>query len=215
MKLAVFVSGSGTNLEAMLDFGIPVSLVLADRDCEALNIASTAGVATILLDRRHYSYSSGQKWLDEDRKEFTKAILGMLKRHEINLIAMAGFFSILHQEFFSHSRPHIINIHPALLPEYKGQFAVRDSLTASNKLTGSTIHIATEIVDDDRYIIAQTKVPILTNDTLETLWERIKTEERRIYPKILQSILSGDINLDAIVQRGNKSSFSDKISESL
>ena len=99
---------------------------------------------------------------------------------------MAGFLTILHPMIFEHYSGRILNTHPSLLPSFKGAHAVRDTLAAGVPLTGPTIHVATEVLDDERHIIAQSAtVPVLASDDVDTLWERVKVEERRLYPRVL------------------------------
>lgn len=124
-----------------------------------------------------------------------------LKTADIDVVAMAGFFTILHPIFFDDFAGRILNIHPALLPLHPGEFAVRDTIQAGDTETGSTIHIATEVLDDATYIVAQSeRVPVLPDDDVNSLWERIKVQERELYPKVLLDIISGAIDLDAIYQ---------------
>ena len=175
-KLAVLASGSGTILASILDHNIPVELVLADKPCKALEIATDAHVSTALVSRRGFGYRPGigNQW---DRNGFTAQIAAVLIQHKIEVVAMAGFMTVLHPVIFQSYGGRILNIHPALLPAFKGEFAVRDALAAGVKETGSTVHIATEKLDDETYILGQVKVPVVPGDSVDSLWERIKIEE--------------------------------------
>jgi phosphoribosylglycinamide formyltransferase-1 len=197
-NIAVLASGTGTNLAAMIDQGVHLSLVLADKQCLALEIAEQAGIPTVVIDRRAkfgYRQGIGEGW---DRQGFTAEVTATLKQYHIDVVAMAGFFTILHDDIFRDFPGHILNIHPALLPKFPGEFAVRDALESGEPQTGTTVHIATVVLDDHRYILAQKTVPIEPGDDVTTLWERIKVEERQLYPQVLLDILSGKIDLDEV-----------------
>lgn len=189
LNIAVFVSGTGSNMQAMIEAGIPIALVVADRPCKALTIAFGAHIPTILIERE--SFGS-----DFDREVYTARILEALQTHHIGLVAMAGFMTILGSSLFKGYEGHILNTHPSLLPLFKGDSAVKDALETGATETGCTIHIATAELDAGP-IVAQKIVPILKNDTVETLHERIKKEERVLYPEVLKGILSGTIALSS------------------
>lgn len=186
-NLAVFASGTGTLFEAMLKENLPVALLLVDRPCRALDIAKEAGVPFELVQRENFGK-------DFDRIAYTKRILTVLREHGIDLIAMAGFMTILSPEIFAEFNGKMLNTHPSLLPLFKGAHAVKDALAAGATETGTTIHIATSDLDAGP-ILAQAKVPVLAGDTVETLHERIKIEERKLYPHILKELLNGAIAL--------------------
>jgi formyltetrahydrofolate-dependent phosphoribosylglycinamide formyltransferase len=192
----VLASGTGTILRSIIEHGPPVALVVTDRPCPALAVASTAGVPATAIDRREYGYraGAGEAW---DRRGFTTAICEALAAGDIDLVAMAGFLTILHPMIFERYAGRILNTHPSLLPSFKGAHAVQDTLAAGVPLTGPTIHVATEVLDDERHIIAQSaSVPVLTGDDVDTLWERIKVEERRLYPQVLWDIVNGKVDLE-------------------
>ncbi|HET7015957.1 MAG TPA: formyltransferase family protein [Streptosporangiaceae bacterium] len=189
----MLASGSGSILRSIIEHGPPVALVVTDRPCPALDVASTAGVPAIEIGRRDFGYRPRVDW---DRRGFTLAVDAALEAAGIDLVAMAGFFTILHEVIFEHYSGRVLNIHPALLPAFKGAHAVRDTLAAGVPVTGPTIHVATEVLDDERHILAQSaSVPVLAGDDVDTLWERIKAEERRLYPQVLWKIVNGDIEL--------------------
>jgi phosphoribosylglycinamide formyltransferase-1 len=181
-RLAVLASGSGTILRSMLDHGLPIAVVLADRPCGALAIAEEAGVPTELVERTNFG-------ADFDRVVYTHEVLDALNRHQVDLIAMAGFGTILSKPIHDAFPDRIVNTHPALLPAFKGWHAVDDALAAGVKVTGCTVHLARLEVDEGP-ILAQEAVPVLPDDTVETLHERIKEVERRIYPEVLRKLLS-------------------------
>ena len=186
-KVAVLVSGKGTNLEAMINAEVPIALVVADRPCRGLEIAKKAMIETALVERESFGK-------DFDRDAYTKKLLDVLVSKEIDLIAMAGFMTFLGDAIFDRYDGHILNTHPSLLPLFKGDKAVEDALKAGSHVTGCTIHIATKKLDDVP-IIAQHEVKIRPKDTVETLHERIKKIERVVYPETIKKILAGEIKL--------------------
>lgn len=196
-RFACLASGSGTILASIIKYQIPLKVVIADKPCPALMIAADAGIPTTIISRNHYGYRAGigEAW---DRAGFTKIVAQTLLDFKIDVAAMAGFFTILDPIIFELFTGFVLNIHPALLPNFKGEHAVRDALAAGVKETGSTVHIATELLDDERFIVDQVRVPVEEGDTVETLWERIKVEERQFYPRVLQKIQTSQINLRTI-----------------
>jgi phosphoribosylglycinamide formyltransferase-1 len=115
-------------------------------------------------------------------------LVDALKRHEIDLVAMAGFMTILEHPIHDAFGGRITNTHPSLLPAFKGAHAVEDALAAGVKVTGCTVHVATIEVDHGP-ILAQEAVPVRPGDTPETLHERVKEVERRLYPQVLREML--------------------------
>jgi phosphoribosylglycinamide formyltransferase 1 len=201
MTIAVLASGSGTILASIIEHGPPIAVVATDRPCKAMEVASAAGVPAIMVNRRDFGYQAGigEDW---DRRGFTRTISDVLAEYDVDVVAMAGFFTILHEVIFERYEGRILNTHPALLPSFKGAHAVRDTLASGVKTTGPTIHVATERLDDERCIIAQSRdVPVLPGDDVDTLWERIKVEERRLYPQVLWDIVNGEIDLEQLRKR--------------
>ena len=182
-RLGVLASGSGTILQAILDAGLPVGVVVVDRACAATERATAAGVPVEVVERT--SFGPGF-----DRVAYTHRVVDALKRHEVDLVAMAGFGTILAEPVHEAFPGRIVNTHPALLPAFKGWHAVEDALGAGVKVTGWTAHVAALEVDDGP-ILAQEAVPVLPEDTVETLHERIKDVERRRYPELLRCLLEG------------------------
>ena len=179
----MLASGSGTNLEAILEADLPVVVVIVDRPCRATEVASQHGIAAEMVER----VSFGK---DFDREAYTHQVIDALKRHEVDVVVMAGFGTVIPAIAAAYPGK-VLNTHPALLPAFKGWHAVRDALAAGEKLTGVTVHIATEEVDAGP-ILAQEAVPVLPGDTEETLHERIKTVERWLYPQTIQRFIKGD-----------------------
>ena len=177
MRLAVLVSGSGTILRAMFEAGLPVTTVVADRPCAALDLAAAHGAAPELVDRRPYGgFGPGF-----DRQGYTKTVAATLVAHQVDLVAMAGFGTVMTEEVHRAFPGRILNTHPALLPAFPGWHGVRDALAAGVSETGCTVHVATLEMDAGP-ILAQEIVPVLPGDTEETLHERIKVVERALYP---------------------------------
>ena len=173
-RLAVAVSGKSTLLEAMIADRLKISLVLADRQCRGLQLAENAGISSKLIRRTSFG-------ADFNREAYTREVGVALDDYEIDFMAMAGFMTVLHPIIFTQKKGRILNSHPSLLPAFKGEVAVAEALKFGVKVTGTTIHIATEELDEGP-ILAQEPVRVLPGDTVDTLWERIKVVERKLYP---------------------------------
>ena len=184
MHVAVLASGSGTLLEAILAAGIEVELVLADRRCRALDVAEQAGVEAVLVERTEWGKSF-------DRDAYTDQVVATLRDRDIDLVVMAGFGTVIPKAAAAFP-DRILNTHPALLPAFKGWHAVRDALDAGVKVTGCTVHLATAEVDEGP-ILAQEAVTVEPGDTAETLHERIKEVERRLYPATIRRVIEGSL----------------------
>jgi phosphoribosylglycinamide formyltransferase-1 len=124
-----------------------------------------------------------------DRLEFTHQVVDALERHGVELVAMAGFMTILEKPMFDAFAGRVLNTHPSLLPSFRGAHAVADALAAGVKVTGCTVHVATLEVDEGP-IVAQQAVPVLSGDTAEALHERIKAVEHRLYPQAIRELIS-------------------------
>jgi len=179
-RLAVLASGSGTLLHAMLGEGLAVAVVVADRPCRALDIAAEHAVPSELVERTEWGPGF-------DRAAYGEQLVKVLQAHRVDLVAMAGFGTVV-PSLAAAFPGRVLNTHPALLPAFKGWHAVRDALALGVKVTGTTVHVATEEVDEGP-ILAQEAVPVLPDDTVETLHERIKEVERRIYPEVLRKLV--------------------------
>jgi phosphoribosylglycinamide formyltransferase-1 len=182
MRIGVLASSGGTNLEAILEAGLPVVAVVVDRPCGATDVAEAAGVPAELVRRSSF----GPEF---DRAENTARVLDALERHAVELVVMAGFGTILDKQIHDAYPGRILNTHPALLPAFPGWHAVEEALAAGVKLTGCTVHVATLEVDSGP-ILAQEAVPVLDGDTPETLHERIKEVEHRLYPETIRRFAS-------------------------
>lgn len=177
MRIGVLASGSGTNLEAILAAGLPVVVVVVDRPCRATEVAAAHGVASEVVLRR------------PDRVEFTHAVVDALASHDVEVVVMAGFMTILEKPMFDAYEGRVLNTHPSLLPAFRGAHAVEEALAAGVKVTGVTVHVATLEVDCGP-ILAQEAVPVLPGDTADTLHERIKAVEHRLYPETIRRFIT-------------------------
>jgi phosphoribosylglycinamide formyltransferase 1 len=180
-RIGVLASGSGTILQALLEADLPIVVVIVDRPCAAVERAERAGVPAEVVERTDFGR-------DFDRLAYTHRVVDALERHDVDVVAMAGFGTILEKPVHDAFPGLIVNTHPALLPAFKGWHAVDDALAAGVKVTGCTVHLATLEVDDGP-ILAQETVPVLDDDTAETLHERIKAVERHLYPEVLRQMI--------------------------
>jgi phosphoribosylglycinamide formyltransferase 1 len=195
----MLVSGTGSILEASLDAGLDVAVVLADRPCRGLEIAESASIASELVDRSEWG-GFGDSF---DRVGYTRAVTAVLRAHEVDLVAMAGFGTVLAQPVHDAYPMRILNTHPALLPLFPGWHAVRDALQAGVKETGCTVHFAV-LVTDAGPVVAQESVPVLAGDTEETLHERIKQVERRLYPAAIRQVMKEMAGVSSTEANGMK-----------
>jgi len=177
-RLGVLASGGGSNLAAILEHGLPVTVVVVDRPCGATGVAEAAGVPAEVVRRDSFG-------ADFDRSEYTQRVVDALEAHGVEVVAMAGFGTILDKQVQDAFPGRILNTHPALLPAFPGWHAVEEALAAGVKVTGCTIHIATLEVDAGP-ILAQEAVPVLPDDDADTLHERIKAVEHRLYPETIR-----------------------------
>jgi phosphoribosylglycinamide formyltransferase-1 len=182
VRIAVLASGSGTLLEAILDDGIPVALVVVDRPSRAAGVAAAHGIEAALVERTSFGE-------DFDRVAYTEDVVKVLEAAEIDLVVMAGFGTVFAEPIFRRFPHRILNTHPALLPAFKGWHAVPAALEAGVKVTGCTIHVTTLEVDAGP-ILAQEAVPVLPGDDEASLHERIKAVERRLYPATIRAVLA-------------------------
>lgn len=182
MRIGVLASGTGTILAALADADLPIVVMITDRPCAAIERAERAGIPAELVERDTFG-------ADFDRVAYTHRVVDALARHEVDLVAMAGFGTILEKPIHDAYPDRIVNTHPALLPAFKGWHAVESALAAGVKVTGCTVHLAHLDVDDGP-ILAQEAVPVMGDDTVESLHERIKDVERRIYPAVLHELIA-------------------------
>jgi phosphoribosylglycinamide formyltransferase-1 len=188
MRVAVFASGSGTNLQAIIDADIQtieIAVVFTNNpDAYAIERAKKHNIQVEIIDHKNY----------KTREEYEKHIIEVLDPYKLNLIVLAGFMRILSTVFVRAYKNKIVNIHPALLPSFPGINAGRQALEYGVKYTGVTVHFVDEGVDTGP-IILQSVVEIEDEDTEDTLLEKIHEVEHWIYPKAIELISSGEIEV--------------------
>jgi phosphoribosylglycinamide formyltransferase-1 len=187
VPIAVFCSGEGTNLQAILEAAragrlrARVALVVSDRaEARALRRARRAGVAACHVDPRACP----------SRAAFERALIRLCERHGVRLVCLAGFMRILSPVFVRRFARRIVNIHPALLPAFPGAHAVRDALAWGAKVTGVTVHFVDEQVDHGP-VIAQEALAVRPGETEAGLLRRLHRLEHRLYPRAIGLVLSG------------------------
>ena len=187
-KIAVLVSGSGSNLQSIIDnvengnLNCEITYVIADRECYGLQRAEKYGIETLLLDRKII-----------DNKLANEIIDSTLERCKTDYIVLAGYLSILTEKFIKKWDKRVINIHPSLLPKFggKGMYGIKVHeavIKAGEKESGCTVHFVTNEIDAGE-IIANVKVPVLEDDTPETLQQRVLEQEHKLLIKGIKKIL--------------------------
>jgi phosphoribosylglycinamide formyltransferase-1 len=182
VRIAALASGTGTILDALLEAGLPIVCTVVDRPCGAEKVAERAGCEVVRIERTDFSAGF-------DRDAFTDQVVEVLVDHEIEVVAMAGYGTVLGRSIHERFAGRVLNTHPALLPAFKGWHAVDAALAAGVKVTGCTVHLATLEVDDGP-ILAQEAVPVYADDTADSLHERIKAVERRLYPATIAQFIA-------------------------
>jgi phosphoribosylglycinamide formyltransferase-1 len=178
--IGVLASGQGSILRALLEASLPVDVVVVDRPCAATAVAAEHGVPAQMVERTEWGKSF-------DRDGYTDQVVDALKQHDLDLVAIAGFGTVIPRAATAYDG-RMINTHPSLLPAFKGWHPVRDALAYGVKVTGCTVHVVTEVMDEGP-ILAQEPVRVLPDDTEETLHERIKAVERVLYPATIKELL--------------------------
>lgn len=192
LKIAVLVSGRGSNLQAIIDSiesgyirDAAVSLVISNKEeAYALERAKNHNISAVFLDPGKY-----------DRSGYDRAILSVLKEYDIDLLLLAGYFRLLGSEIIEAYRNRILNIHPSLLPAFKGLHAQRQAFEYGVKVAGCTVHFVDEGLDSGP-IILQSCVPVLPGDTEETLTDRILEQEHIIYPEAVRLFIEGKLKIE-------------------
>ncbi len=187
IKTAVLISGNGSNLQALLDASAApdhpaiITLVISNKDdAFGLTRAENAGVPTAVIPHGNFA----------DRESFDRVMDAALKSHNIELVVMAGFMRILSDWFVNEWRGRLINIHPSLLPKYKGMHTHQRAIDAGDREHGATVHWVTPELDSGE-IILQESLTIMPDDTAETLKERVHVLEHQLYPAALHGVASG------------------------
>jgi phosphoribosylglycinamide formyltransferase-1 len=186
MSVVLLISGRGSNMQAILDAGIPVSAVISNRaDAAGLALAAARGVATGVVEHRDYA----------TREAFDAALAAAIDRHRPRLVALAGFMRVLTPGFVARYAGRLLNIHPSLLPEFPGLDTHARALAAGAKRHGCTVHFVTEQLDHGP-VIAQATVPVLPGDTEQTLAARVLAQEHRLYPQAIRWFLDGRLVIE-------------------
>ncbi len=191
LKIGVLISGSGTNLQAIIDeilagrLDVEISLVISSRpDAKGLERAARVGIPTLSLSKELYA----------DPSVANELIATELVKYHVDYVVMAGYMRMLTNEVLMMFPGRILNLHPALLPSFKGAHAIEDAFAYGVKVTGVTVHFA-DATYDTGAIIAQEPVIIREDDTLETLEARIHSVEHELYPRVLQWLVEDRVVL--------------------
>jgi phosphoribosylglycinamide formyltransferase 1 len=187
-RIAVLISGRGSNLQAILDaiagkqLDAAIALVISNRaDAGGLTRARDAGVDALTVTPSDYA----------GRDAYDRALVEILRAREVDLICLAGYMRLVGAPLLDAFPNRILNVHPSLLPAFPGLEAQRQALEHGARVSGATVHFVTAGLDDGP-IVRQASVPVLDNDTVDTLAARILVEEHRIYPEAIQEVLRGD-----------------------
>jgi phosphoribosylglycinamide formyltransferase-1 len=191
-RVAILISGRGSNMAALIEaakdksFPAEIVLVLSNRpDAGGLDIARAAGIATVVVDHKTYG---------KDRATFDGAMQAVLEQNRIELLCLAGFMRLLTDGFVNHWQGRMINVHPALLPAFKGLDTHQRALDAGAKVHGATVHFVVPEMDAGP-ILAQGAVAVRADDTAEALAARVLAVEHRIYPQALKLVAEGRVRV--------------------
>ncbi len=187
MKVVILISGRGSNMQALLEAGLPVEFacVISNKaEAKGLEIAAAHGVPTRVMSHRDYP----------DRATFDTALAAEIDRHAPDLVILAGFMRVLSAAFVLHYERRLINIHPALLPAFPGLDTHARALAAGVRLHGCTVHFVTQEVDSGP-ILAQAAVPVLPEDTQESLGMRVLHQEHLLFPMAIRWLAEGRASL--------------------
>jgi len=201
MNIAVLASGSGTNFQAIIDrvkdgyIPAKIAILVSDnKEAYAIKRAEEAGIETFILSPKKF----------KTREEYDSQIVKKLKEKDIGLVVLAGFMRLISPYFVKAYKDKILNIHPALLPSFKGTHGVKDALKYGVKVTGPTCHFVDEELDNGAIILQET-VSVSSDDTEETLHNKIHKKEYEIYPKAIKLFVEGKIKVE-----GRKIKIKDK-----
>lgn len=189
-NVVVLISGSGSNLQALIDAiaaGLParIGAVISNRaDAYGLVRAQNAGIATAVLDHKGF----------DGREAFDRALIERIDAQQPDLVVLAGFMRILSAEFVRHYAGRLLNIHPSLLPRYKGLHTHQRALEAGDAEHGCSVHFVTEELDGGPLVV-QAVVPVLDGDTPDSLAQRVQRSEHHIYPLAVRWFAEGRLRL--------------------
>ncbi len=179
-RIVVLISGRGSNLEAIVRAALPIEIaaVISNRpQARGLDFARAAGIRAIALDHTQFP----------DRESFDAALAAEIERHQPDLIVLAGYMRILTPAFIARFEGRLLNVHPSLLPSFPGLKTHERALAEGVKIHGCTVHFVTADLDHGP-IVVQAAIPVLANDTPETLATRVLQQEHRIYPLAIRWI---------------------------
>ncbi len=190
-RIVILISGRGSNMQALLkvaaaqNWPAQIAAVISNQPSAAgLDVARAAGIAALSLNHRDYP----------DREQFDVALAELIDRYSPDVIVLAGFMRILTPAFVTKYFGRLINIHPSLLPSFPGLHTHQQAIDAGVKFHGATVHFVTAELDHGP-IIAQAVVPVLDNDTEDTLAERVLEQEHQIYPQAVHDLILGRLKL--------------------
>jgi len=191
-SLVVLISGSGSNLQAIIDaiknnqLDAEISAVISNQvTAKGLDRATRENITTHVIDHRQYS----------SRELFDQAMIQIIDPLKPDLVVLAGFMRILSDEFITHYRHRLINIHPSLLPKYKGLNTHQQAIDNKDKLHGASVHYV-DIELDSGPVVIQAELPVLADDTAETLASRVLNEEHKIYPLAIKLHTEGRLRFE-------------------
>jgi len=185
-RIGILISGRGSNLQSIIDaiaardLDASIAVVISNRaDAQGLDRARAAGLAAVHLSPRDFA----------DRDAYDRAIVAVLRHHEVSLVCLAGFMRLIGAPMLEAYPLRILNIHPSLLPAFPGLDAQRQALEYGVQVTGVTVHLVTSELDGGP-IVMQAAVAVLADDTVETLSARVLLHEHRIYPEAIRCVLT-------------------------
>ena len=191
IRLVVLISGNGSNLQAIIDNiannNLPAQIVAVisnKADAYGLERAKKAGIEQCVLSHKDFT----------DREQYDQALKNLIDEYQPDLIILAGFMRILTNEFVEHYLNKMMNIHPSLLPKYKGLNTHQRAIDAGDKEHGCSVHFVTPELDDGP-VILQATVPVKDNDTAETLASRVHEQEHKIYPEAIRMFAENKLNI--------------------
>ena len=190
-RLAILLSGRGSNFEAIADntargsLEADIAVVISNRpEARGLSVARERGIHSVALASRGM-----------DREAYDRALIDELRNYDVDLICLAGYMRMLSAGFVRQFPNRILNIHPSLLPAFPGLDAQRQALEYGVRVSGCTVHFVDEYLDAGP-VLLQAAVPVLDTDTVESLSARILAEEHRIYPEAIRIVLGGDCRIE-------------------
>lgn len=189
-NIAILISGRGSNMQAILEKlskhkKVAFKVIISDnKKSTGLSIAKQYSIPTVMLHRSGF----------DSKKDFDTALLKALAKYQVNLIVLAGFMTILSSEMVTRYPKSILNIHPSLLPKYKGLNTHDKVIANGDKETGATVHLIDEGVDTGK-IIRQKIIKVETQCTAESLAEKLLPHEHQLYSSVIEDVLNGDLNL--------------------